>query len=85
LQILIENAVKHNETSTKNPLNISLSVTDDSLTVRNNLAHKQTPEERSGAGLENISKRYAFFGSKEIVIENSGTHFSVTLPLLEME
>lgn len=85
LQILLENAVKHNEVSTKNPLQISISVEGDCLKVRNNLAPKATPEERSGAGLENISKRYAYFSPKPIEINTDDGCYTVSIPLLQLE
>jgi len=85
LQILVENAVKHNEVSYKNPLRINISVEEDMLKVQNNLAPKATPEERSGAGLENISKRYAYFSSKSIEISSDGGFYTVSIPLLQLE
>lgn len=84
LQLLIENALKHNEVSLKRPLTITLkySTKDDSLIVQNNYQPKQTLEESTRVGLKNIQSRYAALTNREVKIEQSDSFFTVELPLL---
>jgi len=84
LQLLIENAIKHNMISPEQPLTISL-ITDSapSLTVVNNYQPKKVSEEGTGTGLKNISERYKLLVNKSIQISADDGKFSVTLPLLE--
>lgn len=81
LQLLVENAVKHNVISTTMPLRINVSVINDKLRVLNNKTERpaQTPSHR--VGLNNIRKRYAHFTDEEITIINDD-HFEVKLPML---
>jgi two-component system LytT family sensor kinase len=83
LQLLIENAIKHNTISPENPLHITI-MTDDSpaLIVTNNLQLKKNAEEGTGTGLKNIAERYRLLLHKSVQITNDGSYFSVNLPLL---
>ncbi len=88
LQLLVENAVKHNELSKRNPLTIRIYTThNQSLVVENNLQLKQSvePGESTKTGLSNISERYHFLTKRKIEISENGKLFSVTIPLLEVE
>jgi LytS/YehU family sensor histidine kinase len=84
LQILIENAIKHNILTAEEPLKITI-FTDkyQSLTVENILQPKQSTEDSLGIGLENIKGRYKLIGDKEIKILQTQHSFSVTVPLLD--
>jgi sensor histidine kinase YesM len=82
LQILIENAVKHNVASLSKPLNITISNDNGYIIVGNNLQHKFSSEESTGKGLINISDRYRLLAQKTIDIKEEGGHFIVKLPLL---
>ncbi|OOQ60859.1 sensor histidine kinase [Mucilaginibacter pedocola] len=83
LQLLVENAVKHNTVSPDQPLHITITTTNaPSLIVENNFQPKKTPEEGTGTGLKNIKERYRLLMNKPIEVENTGGKFSVTLPLL---
>jgi sensor histidine kinase YesM len=85
LQMLIENAIKHNVISTENPLNIEISLTENNyLLVKNNLQKRQEHEPSSGLGLQNISNRYKFLTDRETKIIVSSHYYSVAIPLLEM-
>jgi sensor histidine kinase YesM len=85
LQLLVENAIKHNIVSTDNPLTINIYESEGFLVVENNLQRKSLLEENlSGLGLENIQKRYSFLTSKKVVIEEGNSRFSVRVPLLEI-
>jgi len=84
LQLLIENALKHNEVSLKRPLHIELiySSMHKTLLVRNNFQPKQTLEESTRVGLKNIQSRYAALTNRKVQIIQDEQHFTVELPLL---
>lgn len=85
LQMLVENAVKHNVISSKRPLTISVSGAEDGfLEVKNNLQTKRNKAPSSGVGLENIKARFAYLTDKEPRIEQTEEHFAVYLPLLHI-
>ena len=82
IQMLVENAIKHNEISDKNPLIIRIfSAEDGYLTIENKL-QKKVGSEGSGSGIENIKERYQFFTDKKVMINESGGDFVVRIPLL---
>ncbi len=84
LQLLLENAMKHNEASRAHPLKISIFRENDLLTVQNNYRPRNIPnEESTGIGLDNICKRYEILGNRPVEIIPDGTHFTVKLPILE--
>ncbi|WP_455584017.1 sensor histidine kinase [Bacteroides sp.] len=83
LQILIENAVKHNVISRQHPLYITVRTTDDcELVVSNNYQPKSMPSAGAGIGLANLSERYMLKWQKDITIEQTEEEFKVTLPLV---
>ena len=82
IQLLIENAVKHNEISKDRPLKIEITQKNDTLEVQNNLQPKQQVETSEGMGLQNLRKRYRLISDKEIIIEKSVEQFTVKIPLL---
>jgi len=84
LQLLVENAIKHNVISEADPLTIKLYSQDTYLVVENNLQKKNILQiEISGIGLENIRKRYQFLTHQEIKIEEEKHRFVVKLPCIE--
>lgn len=86
IQMLIENAIKHNVVSKRNPLHIEIYVdSEQHIVVRNNLQIKKAIEKSTKTGLENIRNRYAFFGRKEIKVHQDENSFVVSLPLIEVE
>jgi len=83
LQILIENAVKHNIVSLKKPLTIRIFTENDKrLVVQNNLQKKPVTSYSSGIGLENIRSRLAFISGKNLIVIQSETDFIVKIPLI---
>jgi hypothetical protein len=87
LQLLLENALKHNVALQQEPLHIcfDLDVPARQLTVRNTLRPRRlSPEETSGLGLRNLQARYAFLTKQPLQIQPTATEFVVTLPLLEI-
>lgn len=86
LQALVENAIKHNEISQANPLNIIIAISDDyALIVENNLQPKTLLEETSKTGLQNLAGRYRFLTGKEMIITNNNHYFRVSLPLIQVD
>lgn len=82
LQVLFENAVKHNVTSKENPLSIDVRNENDFLLVRNNLQKKHVIEESNGQGLGNLKNLYRYLSDNEVVIEENEKSFTVKIPLL---
>ena len=82
LQLLIENAVKHNKVTEKQPLHIKISNTETDLIIENNVNLKAKDSTRNGIGLQNIKNRFESFG-KTIEIVNNDHSFLVKLPLLK--
>ncbi len=86
VQMLVENAIKHNIVSQEHPLQIKLYKENAFIVVENNLQIKKVlSEESKGIGLENISKRYAFLSPQKVTITDTDGKFIVKLPLLSNE
>ena len=86
LQLLVENAIKHNICSAERPLYISITTTGSpALIVENNFQPKQSRMERPGIGLKNIIERYKLLVDKSVDIANDNEKFTVTIPLLRHE
>lgn len=84
LQLLIENAIKHNVASAAHPLKIVIFIDHDKLVVSNTLQRlPDTPRTSSKVGLENIKSRYRIVFDSEPVIAETTTEFSVSLPLAD--
>ncbi len=83
LQILFENAIKHNIISKEKPLSISVFTTANTLMVSNNLQKKVLTAPSTQVGLKNIRNRYAYFVDKEVSIFEDDHHFKVSLPLIK--
>ncbi len=86
LQMLLENAIKHNELSDAHPLQITIRQEDEGqLLVENNARPKELQEPSSGIGLENIRARYRFLTEAPVTVVHQKHVFSVSLPLLRTE
>ena len=83
LQLLLENAIKHNVISKSKPLEININIESDSIVVSNRIQKKSTQLPSTKMGLKNIEKRYQLISSKSVEIVNEGHEFSVSLPLLK--
>jgi two-component system, LytTR family, sensor kinase len=81
LQLLVENAVKHNRLSQKKPLSISIYIAGDFFVVKNNLQPKPAESDSSRVGLHNISSRYVLLKGRDIVVQVDDNDFWVLLPL----
>jgi len=82
LQILAENAIKHNIVSSAKPLLVKIYTSDTNLIVENNLQRKSVIESSTKVGLLNIQNRYQYIAQKEIEIIETEECFKVVLPLL---
>lgn len=82
LQLLLENAVKHNVVTASKPLHIKVFEKGGMLVVSNNLQEKQVVKKSSGVGLQNIRQRYGILTDREVSINKTATEFSVALPML---
>ncbi|WP_373515796.1 sensor histidine kinase [Persicitalea sp.] len=82
LQMLVDNAVKHNVSSTQRPLWIEIRLEGDQVTVQNNLQTKNNPEDSTGLGLPNIRNRYQLLVGKPIEVIVTAQTFTVSLPVL---
>jgi two-component system, LytTR family, sensor kinase len=82
LQVLLENAFKHNVMDVHKPLHIEIFSEGEYLVIRNNLQKRKTVEGSNKQGLENIKSLYRFLTEKPLIAEESETHFTVKVPLL---
>jgi hypothetical protein len=81
LQMLVENAIKHNVIAEDEPLTIRIFMADGYVCVMNNLQKKKMPLEPSaGVGLENIQRRYELLSDKKVEIRQNEKTFSVKIP-----
>ena len=85
LQMLVENAIKHNEISEEHPLHIKIYRQEKTLIVENTLQRKSVlADESSGLGLENIKKRYEFLSTSEVEVSEGEGKFIVSVPIIEL-
>lgn len=82
LQILVENAVKHNKATRESPLLISIYLENRHIVVKNNLQRMGIQLKSTGIGLRNLSQRVSLSTRKPLIIEESTTEFIVKIPLL---
>ena len=83
LQLLVENAVKHNITSRNQPLQIEITVTENErLVIKNNLQRKVEKPVSHKIGLNNIAVKYQLMQQEEIIVKEEHGYFIVSLPLI---
>ncbi|MGC6469736.1 MAG: sensor histidine kinase [Flavobacteriales bacterium] len=84
IQMLVENALKHNIHTTRKPLTIEISINEESnrLVVKNNIQLRKSQAHSTGTGLNNINERYKKMGEKGIEIITSDEFYEVHLPLI---
>lgn len=82
LQMLVENALKHNEISKMYPLSISVFLDNNFIVVRNNLQLKTNQNDSTGIGLSNIKSRYQFLSSEPVSVSENDGFFTVKIPLI---
>ncbi len=82
LQLLLENAVKHNVITSDNPLKIRIFEEKGFLSIENNISPKSSLEKSTKVGLKNINQRYSLITNETVEITNNNKIFKVRLPLL---
>lgn len=85
LQLLLENAVKHNVITSRQPLKINIYEDGGYLVVENTHSPKASLEKSTKVGLKNIQQRYDLVSSSKVQIESNKKYFKVTLPLLSQK
>ena len=85
LQLLVENAIKHNQFTEQDPLQINVALNGEYLKVENNVRNKQYATSSTKIGLANLSNRYRLVYNKDIIIDIDKEHdkFIVKLPLIK--
>ena len=84
LQLLVENAIKHNVVSRKKPLSIDIYIENENyLVVENNIQKKHEPPVSTGVGLANIENRYRLLTEKTVSIIKTESTFTVKLPVFQ--
>jgi len=83
LQMLVDNAIKHNEISSDHPLVITINSTGNGqITVKNNLQRKKVSEPSLGTGLENLKKQIGYFSDDPLLVQEEADAFIVRMPTL---
>lgn len=82
LQLLLENAVKHNQVTPSKKLHITIEERNGNLVVKNNLQTKQVVKDSSGVGLQNITQRYKLLTDLPVLINKTEQEFSIAIPML---
>ena len=83
LQMMVENAIKHNEISAEHPLIVDIFTNvKNQVVISNNLRKKEVMEDSPGMGIDNLRKRIAFFTDEPLVIEEESETFNVTIPTI---
>jgi sensor histidine kinase YesM len=85
LQLLVENAIKHNVVSVSKPLTIHITATEDEITVRNCVRPKMSKEKSAGIGIVNIQRRYALLTDRPTEFGIEDGQYVVKLPLLKTQ
>jgi two-component system LytT family sensor kinase len=83
LQILVENAIKHNMATRENPLNIHIFIEEAYVVVENNLQTMASGIRSTGIGLKNLGERVRIISGKELIIQEANHSFKVKLPLIK--
>lgn len=83
LQLLVENAVKHNEASKQHPLHISIKRTKNTITVQNPIREKNSGENSKKIGLKNLQQQFSYFTTDNMTINTENGVYSVAIPLLK--
>ena len=84
IQLLVENAIKHNVVSEQYPLKVSVTTDGNYCTIENNIKEK-LEKDSTGIGLNNLKARYQYLSKEEIEITQANGVFRVSIPLLKLE
>lgn len=83
LQMLVENAVKHNIIADHKPLDVYITSNEDYIVVENTLQLKPKPEVSTQFGLQSIIKRYQLMSNKKVIVEKNQVSFKVCIPIIK--
>lgn len=83
IQLLVENAIKHNTYNPNNPLRIQIKQESDFIVVSNSYSPRSILEESTQKGLKNISERYSLISEKKVEIMRTNEEFIVKIPILK--
>ena len=84
IQILLENIVKHNKATPTKTIEATLKISSDWIVIENSKSNVISKTDSLGTGLANLKSRYKLLTDKEIKIEESKTHFSVAIPVINL-
>lgn len=84
MQLLLENALKHNVSSANDPLEISVKIKDRALVFKNTLS-SQVVSESTNIGIQNISSRYKYLTGERVVVDKNDKFFAINVPLINVE
>ncbi len=84
LQLLVENAVKHNVVSDSKPLTLNINIRKHDMLVENVIQRKQATDS-TGIGLSNLKARYKYLSNEEMTVSDDGSYFRVNLPILDVK
>jgi sensor histidine kinase YesM len=82
IQLLVENAVKHNEISSQHPLKITIKQEGECIVVQNSIQLKNNREESNGIGLRNLKSQYQYFSDGQVEVEETAELFTVKIPFI---
>ncbi|MDZ7776348.1 MAG: histidine kinase [Bacteroidales bacterium] len=85
LQVVFENAIKHNQFTGEAPLNIKITVDDHKLVVSNTYRPKVSKYDRKGIGQQNLQRRYALLGNEKPAFRITENNYIVELPLIKVD
>lgn len=85
IQLLVENAIKHNAHSVAHPLVVNIRIDHQHVVVKNPILHLSSEVESTGLGLANLKERYHLLSDEQPTISNDGQNFIVTLPLIKLK
>lgn len=85
LQMLVENAIKHNVVSKSKPLTLRITRSNGHLYIQNTLQPKQNEQVSLGVGLPNIQERYRYLCGKSLEVEQSNGTFTVWVPIVQLK
>jgi len=83
LQILVENAIKHNAATRESPLVIKITLVDGHVIVRNNLQKMASQKESTKIGLKNLAERIRLTSGEDLMVEETASEFIVKVPLIK--
>ena len=82
VQLLVENALKHNAVNAANPLRIAISTNGEQLIIENNVLPKYTRAASTGLGQKYIREHYRTLSAQDMIIDSTDEFYRVVIPLL---